>query len=71
MLSDRVIARELYLLFGRCLFVVYLIAPAASAIAFSDRVEATPPPNSLGFALAEVLRKFISLVKGMALPARK
>jgi hypothetical protein len=38
-LSDRVIARERYLLFGRCLFDVCLIAPAASGHCLSDRVD--------------------------------
>jgi hypothetical protein len=54
----------------RCLLdqAVCLIAPAASGIAFLDRVGPRGhPQNLLGFAAEEVSRKFCGILKGMYL----
>jgi hypothetical protein len=59
------IARELYLLFGHCLFVVCLIAPAASDIAFWIASATGAPPKSARLRAREVSRKLIPLAKGM------
>jgi hypothetical protein len=47
------------------LFVCCLFAPAT--IPFAAGIEAPPTPKRVGFSRAGVLRKFIPLLKGMAL----
>ena len=58
------IARERYLLFGRCSFDVCLVAPAASNIAFQIASAPGVLQKSARLHRAEVLQIFCGMLKG-------